>query len=89
MIEQPKFTYFPLGKAFEKQIKTIEYQVGKQIKALEEHGKQLVKSDGEKDSLKTHRQISKNSVSESIVHVIKDANFQLYRVHPDEVIYKI
>ena len=24
IIEQAKFTYFPLGKAFEKQIKTIE-----------------------------------------------------------------
>ena len=59
MIEQPKFTYFPLGKACEKQIKAIEYQGEKQIKALEEHGKQLVKSDDEKDSLKAHRQISK------------------------------
>ena len=26
MIEQAKFTYFPLGKAFKKQIKTIECQ---------------------------------------------------------------
>ena len=24
IIEQAKFTYFPLGKAFEKQVKTIE-----------------------------------------------------------------
>ena len=30
IIEQAKFTYSPLGKAFEKQIKTIEYQ-GKKI----------------------------------------------------------
>ena len=29
MIEQPKFTYSPLGKAFEKQIKIIEDQGGK------------------------------------------------------------
>ena len=28
-----------------------------------------------------------NGVSKSIVHVIKQANFQLYRVHPDGVIY--
>ena len=34
MIEQGKFTYFPLGKAFEKQIKTIEDQDQKQVKAL-------------------------------------------------------
>ena len=33
MIEQAKFTYSPLGKAFEKQIKTIEDQGEKQIKA--------------------------------------------------------
>ena len=34
IIEQAKFTYSPLGKAFEKQIKTIEDQGEKQIKAL-------------------------------------------------------
>ena len=28
----------------------------------------------------------KNGISESIVHVIKHANFQLYRVRPDGVI---
>ena len=35
IIEQAKFTYSPLGKVFEKQIKTIEDQEEKQIKALE------------------------------------------------------
>ena len=34
IIEQAKFTYSPLGKAFEKQIKTIEDQGIKQIEAL-------------------------------------------------------
>ena len=34
IIEQTKFTYSPLGKAFEKQIKTIEDQSKKQIDAL-------------------------------------------------------
>ena len=43
-MQQAKFTYFSLGKAFEKQIQTIEDQREKQIKALEEHLKQLVKS---------------------------------------------
>ena len=51
MIKQAKFTSSPLGKTFEKQIKTIEYQGGKQTKTLEEHEKQLVKSSGEKESL--------------------------------------
>ena len=36
MIQQAKFTYFPPGKAFEKQIKTIEDQGGKQIDALKD-----------------------------------------------------
>ena len=47
VIEQAKFTYSLLGKAFEKQIKTIEVQGEKQIKALEEHGKQRIKSSRE------------------------------------------
>ena len=51
IIEQAKFTYFSLQKAFEKPIKAIESQSEKQIKALEELGKQLVKSNGKKDSL--------------------------------------
>ena len=37
-------------------------------------------------SLKAH--CYRNGVSKSIVHVIKHANFQLHRVHPDEVISK-
>ena len=35
IIEQAKFTYSPLGKAFEKQKKTIEDQGEKQVNALE------------------------------------------------------
>ena len=35
IIEQAKFTYSPLRKAFEKQIKTIEDQGQKQVDALE------------------------------------------------------
>ena len=35
LIEQAKFTYSSLGKAFEKQIKTIENQGKKQVDALE------------------------------------------------------
>ena len=42
VIEQAKFTYSPLGKAFEKQTKTIEDHVEKQRKALEKYGKKLI-----------------------------------------------
>ena len=34
IIEQAKFTYSPIGKAFEKQIKTIEDRGQKQVEAL-------------------------------------------------------
>ena len=34
IIEQAKFTYYPLGKAFERQIKTIEDQGEKQLKNM-------------------------------------------------------
>ena len=48
VIEQAKFVYSPLGKAFKKQKqKTIEKQREKEIKAIEEYGKQLIKSSGE------------------------------------------
>ena len=50
VIEQAKFLYSPLGKAFEKQIKTIQDQGKKQIKAIQEHGKQLAKYNNEKES---------------------------------------
>ena len=47
IIEQAKFTYYPLGKAFEKQIKTIEDQGKKQVEALNtlKSNKQLTVED--------------------------------------------
>ena len=39
IIEQAKFTYSPLGKTFEKQIKTIEDQGERQIKVIQNQGK--------------------------------------------------
>ena len=44
IIEQTKFTYSLLGKAFEKQIKTIEDQGEKQIKAIQDQ-RQVKKID--------------------------------------------
>ena len=38
IIEQAKFAYSPLGKPFEKQIKTIEDQVEKQVKSIKDQG---------------------------------------------------
>ena len=52
IIEQAKFEYSPLGKAFEKEVKTIEDQEKKQIEALEnlkpkEITQKEIKSDDE------------------------------------------
>ena len=45
VIEEVKFTYSTLSKAFQKQIKAIEEQGEKQIRVLEEHGKQFSESN--------------------------------------------
>ena len=50
VIEEAKPTYSPLEKDFEKQIETTEDQREKQIKALQELEKQLVKSENETGS---------------------------------------
>ena len=59
IIEQAKFTYSPLGKAFKKQTKTIEDQGKKQVKAIQDN-EQLVninKDDDYKDKLLLSKEI--------------------------------
>ena len=51
IIEQAKFTYSPLGKAFEKQTKTIEDKGEKQIKAIRDNRKQLISDDDYKNKV--------------------------------------
>ena len=48
IIQQAKFTCSPLGKAIKKQIKTIEDQGEKQVKAIQDN-KQIVNKDDYKD----------------------------------------
>ena len=50
MIEKAKFTFFPLGKAFEKH--KNNWRSSRKTKVLEEHGKELVKSNNVKILLK-------------------------------------
>ena len=51
IIEQAKFTYSPLGKAFEKQTKAIEDKGEKQTKAIQDNRKQLISDDDYKNKL--------------------------------------
>ena len=55
IIEQAKFTYSPLGEAFEKQTKTIEDKREKQIKAIQDNRKQLINDDDYKNKLLTSK----------------------------------
>ena len=57
IIEQAKFTYSPLGKSFEKQIKTIEDQGEKQIKAIQSNKQQSISDNDYKDKLLISREI--------------------------------
>ena len=65
IIEQAKFTYSPLGKAFEKQTKTIDDQGEKQVEALghlKYHKKRLANVNHYEDKLllSKEREIFKN-----------------------------
>ena len=79
IIEQAKFTYSPLGKAFEKQIKTIEDQGKKQVMALntlksddneltieDVIPKSVFVNDGAKKELDKIKEIEKNADREKL-----------------------
>ena len=59
VIKQTKFAYSPLGKAFEKQTKTIENKEEKQLKAIEDRGEQLVESN---ELIKNDSNIERDSI---------------------------
>ena len=61
IIEQAKFTYSPLGKAFEKQIKTIEDQGKKQVEALKDlKPKEQTKAIEDKSDNENNQSIAAN-----------------------------
>ena len=53
IIEQAKFTYSLLGKAFEKQTKMIEEQEQKQVKALEDLKTEENKEENKEEKIKS------------------------------------
>ena len=59
IIEQAKFTYSPLGKAFEKQTRTIKYQGEKEKKAIQDNKGQLAN---------TQELIIKNIIPEDVLN---------------------
>ena len=82
IIEQAKFTYSPLGKAFEKQIKTIEDQGEKQVDAL----KSLNPSDKQLPSIRDF--ISKEKLISEIVNEIERIEEEERKIDRSKMAYK-
>ena len=66
IIEQAKFTYYPLGKTFEKQTKTIEDQ-----------GKNMVKSNALAKKYDDTKNDSESVLKQKLVHKRKDEIIKL------------
>ena len=89
IIEQAKFTYSPLGKAFEKQIKTIEDQREKQIKAIQDQGQiKTIKEYAHdvEDTLLISKQ--KEIFNELVDERVKKITDLDERVNNDDLIYR-
>ena len=89
MIEQAKFTYSPLGKAFEKQIKTIEDQGEKQIKAIQNQGivktiKKYTYDDEDSPLISKQKEIFNKLVDERLDEITKLDK----KVNHDDLIYR-
>ena len=92
IIQQAKFTYSPLGKAFEKQIKTIEDQGKKQVKAIQD--KQIINNVNYKDKLllSKEREIFKDIYNKRLDKIEElnnkiDYNNLAYAVYRSKKIY--
>ena len=81
--DQAKFTYSPLGKAFEKQTKTIEDQGKKQVDALES----LKASDKEQLTLMKDF-IPKEKLNPEIINEIKRIEEEDKKVDRDNMVYE-
>ena len=74
IIEQAKFTYSPLGKSFEKQIKTTEDQGEKQIKSIQDQGqvktiKKYSYDDEDTPSISKQKEIFNELVDERLAKI--------------------
>ena len=83
IIEQAKFTYSPLGKALEKQTKTIEDQGEKQINAL----KSLESSDKQLTSIKDF--ISKERLNPETVDEKEKIKEEVRKADRSKMVYEV
>ena len=77
IIEQAKFTYSSLGKAFEKQIKTTEGQSEKQVDALNILEPKAIESESNKHSIakKIYDELLQEKIDE-ILEMSKEINYK-------------
>ena len=92
MMEQARFTYSPLGKAFEKQIKTIEDQGKKQVEALntlksnnqltieDVIPKNALNNDEAKKELDKIKEIEKNVDREKLVYKTNEYTYSFKNI---------
>ena len=76
MIEQAKFTYYPLGKAFKKQIKIIEDRGEKEIKAIQNQGqvktiKKYIYNDEDSPFISKQKEMFNKLVDETLNEITK------------------
>ena len=71
IIKQAKFTYSPLGKAFEKQIKTIEDQGKKQVDALESLKRKAAESGSNDNKPSITKEIYDEILEERMDEILK------------------
>ena len=83
MIEEAKFTYSPLGKACEKQTKTIEEQGKKQIDAITNQNEKLGALTNKDDHKNIYKEIFDKLVKEKFYR-IKELT---YKIDYDDLIY--
>ena len=89
IIEQAKFTYSPLGKAFEKQLKTIEDQGERQIKAIQNQGeiktiKKYVYNEKDSPLISKQKEIF-NKLADQRLEEINNLDKKMY---PVDLIYR-
>ena len=67
MIEQAEFIYSPLGKAFEKQTKTIEEQGRKQTDAVTNQNERLLTLTNKDDQIDIYKELFDNLFEEKLM----------------------
>ena len=83
-IQQARFTYSPLGKTVEKQIKNVEDQGEKQIKAIQNQGQVKDYDDEDSQLISKQKEIFKELVDKRLDDITKLDE----KVNRDDLIYR-